>query len=236
MRKLLFLVIMLLAPFGARAASFQVNPIRVTLSAAQTTGVLRVTNSSDSPTVVQMQIVAWSQENGQDVYTPSRNLLATPPIFTVAAGSQQVVRIGLRTAPDAKQETCYRLFLTEVPPAPRTSFHGVQIALRIGIPVFVEPAMTTAPDLQWSARRVSAEELQLSVHNNGTAHTELLKLSVTAKGRSAPLLQEFGGYLLPGSQRTWNVKLAAPLAANTPLQITADTDGGSFHAQLSPGA
>ena len=236
MRKMLLLVIMLLPPFGARAASFQVNPIRVTLSATQTTGVLRVTNSSDSPTVVQMQIVAWSQENGRDMYTPSRNLLATPPIFTVAPGGQQVVRIGLRTAPDAKQETCYRLFLTEVPPAPRAGFHGVQIALRIGIPVFVEPAMTTAPDLQWSAKRVAAEELQLSVHNNGTAHTELLKLSVTEKGRSAPLLQEFGGYLLPGSQRTWNVKLAAPLAANVPLEITADTDGGSIHAQLAPGA
>ncbi|HKT31458.1 MAG TPA: molecular chaperone [Gammaproteobacteria bacterium] len=236
MRKVLFLVIMLLAPFGARAASFQVNPIRVTLSAAQTTGVLRVTNSSDSPTVVQMQIVAWSQENGRDVYTPSRKLLATPPIFTVAPGSEQVVRIGLRTAPDAKQETCYRLFLTEVPPAPTAAFHGVQIALRIGIPVFVEPAVTTAPDLQWSAKRVSAEELQLSVRNSGTAHAELLKLSVTEKGHSVPLLQEFGGYLLPGSQRTWNIKLAAPLAAAASLEITADTDGGNIHAQIAPGA
>ncbi|MDE2023340.1 MAG: molecular chaperone [Gammaproteobacteria bacterium] len=236
MRKVLLLVIMLFAPFGARAASFQVNPIRVTLSAAQTTGVLRVTNSSDSPTVVQLQIVAWSQAHGQDVYTPSRNLLATPPIFTVAPGSQQVVRVGMRTVPDAKQETCYRLFLTEVPPAPGAGFHGVQIALRIGIPVFVEPAVATAPALQWSAKRLSDRELAISAANTGTAHTELLKLSVTEKGHSIPLLQEFGGYLLPGSQRTWNIKLAAPLAANTPLEITADTDGGSLHAQVAPGA
>jgi fimbrial chaperone protein len=236
MRKVLFLAVLLLAPLGARAASFQVNPIRLTLSAEQATDVLRVTNTSDSPTVVQLQIVVWSQENGQDVYTPSRALLATPPIFTVAPGSQQVVRVGMRSAPDAKQETCYRLFLSEVPPAPAPGFRGVQIALRIGIPVFVEPAQPTAPALQWSAKRVSASELEIAAANNGTAHAEILKLIVAEKGRSTPLLQEFGGYLLPGARRAWTIKLAVPLTANAPLEITADTDRGSFHAQLAPGA
>ena len=235
MRRVLPLVLMLLAPLWARAASFQVNPIRVTLSAAQDTGVLRVTNSSDSPTVVQMQIVAWSQENGQDVYTPSRALLATPPIFTVAPGSQQVVRIGMRTAPAARQEICYRLYLTEVPPAPQPGFRGVQIALRIGIPVFVEPAVATSPALQWSAKRLSADTLKITAANNGTAHAEILKLTVTTPDHSTPLLQEFGGYLLPSAQRAWTFKLAAPLAANAPLEITADTDQGHFHAQLVPG-
>jgi len=236
MRKAVLLAIMvLLAPFGARAASFQVNPIRVTLSAAQATGVLRVTNASNSPTVVQLGIVAWSQQNGKDVYTPSRALLATPPIFTVAPGSLQVVRIGMRSVPDAKQETCYRLFLTEVPPAPQPGFVGVQIALRVGIPVFVEPAVATAPALQWSAKHVSANELEIAAVNNGSAHAEVLKLTVTTPGRSSPLLQEFGGYVLPGARRAWTLKLATPLTAHAPLDITADTDRGNFHAQLVPG-
>ena len=237
MRRILLLVVMLLlAPLGARAASFQVNPIRMTLSTAHATDVLRVTNVSDTPTVVQMQIVAWSQEDGKDVYTKSRALLATPPIFTVAPGSLQVVRVGLRGAPDAKQETCYRLFLTEVPPAPTAGFRGVQIALRLGIPVFVEPAVATAAILQWSAKRLSGRELEISAANTGNAHVEILKLTVAEKGRSAPLTQEFGGYILPGAERAWTLKLAAPLAANAPLEITADTDRGSFHAQLAPGS
>jgi len=235
MRKVLFLAI-LLAPFWARAASFQVNPIRVTLSPEHTTGVLRVTNASDTPTVVQLEIVAWSQENNLDVYTPSRALLATPPIFTVNPGNQQVVRIGMRTTPDAKRETCYRLFLSEVPPAPKPGFRGVQIALRVGIPVFVEPPVATTPDLHWSARRVSANELEIAAVNSGTAHAEILKLNVTATGRGVPLVEEFGGYVLPGAQHTWSIKLTAPLAANIPLEINADTDRGSFHAQVLPGA
>ncbi|MBU6509313.1 MAG: molecular chaperone [Gammaproteobacteria bacterium] len=236
MRKLLFLVIVLLAPFGARAASFQVNPIRLTLSAAQSTDVLRVANNSDSPTVVQLQIVAWAQEHNADVYTPSRALLATPPIFTIEPGSLQVVRIGMRSAPDTKQETCYRLFLSEVPPAPKPGFRGVQIALRVGIPVFVEPAVATAPTLQWAAKRLSADALQITAVNTGNAHVEILKLKVNAPGHGTPLVQEFGGYVLPGAQRAWTLKVAAPLAANAPLEITADTDRGSFHAQVSPGA
>ncbi|MGH8278005.1 MAG: fimbrial biogenesis chaperone [Gammaproteobacteria bacterium] len=236
MRKLLFLAVVLLVPFGARAASFQVNPIRVTLSAPRSTDVLRVTNSSDSSTVVQMQIVAWTQANGADAYTPSRNLLATPPIFTVAPGGEQIVRIGMRTSPDAKRETCYRLFLTEVPPPPEPGFRGVQIALRIGIPVFVEPAVATAPDLHWSARRVSASELEISAVNSGTAHAEILKLSVTVAGRSTPIVKEFGGYVLPGATHTWTIKPAAPLPTNVSLDINADTDRGSFHAQVLPGA
>ncbi|MDE2109041.1 MAG: hypothetical protein KGJ20_07520, partial [Gammaproteobacteria bacterium] len=65
---------------------------------------------------------------------------------------------------------------------------------------------------------------------------EILKLKVNAPGHGTPLVQEFGGYVLPGAQRAWTLKVAAPLAANAPLEITADTDRGSFHAQVSPGA
>jgi len=228
----IFILTLLLVPLWTLAASFQVSPIRMTLSAEHSTDVLRVTNSSDTPTVVQLQIVAWSQKDGKDVYTPSRNLLATPPIFTVAPGAQQVVRVGMRTRPDAKQETCYRLFLTEVPPAPTPGFRGVQIALRMGIPVFVDPTTDTEPTLQWSAKLVSPTELKISAANVGSAHAQILKWVFKAPNQTQPLAQETGSYVLPGARHTWALKLASPLAANTPLEITADTDRGTLHAQL----
>ncbi len=235
MRRILILVLMLLPPLWAEAASFQVNPVRLTLSADHSTDVLRVTNSSETPTVVQLQIVAWSQDHGQDIYTPSRKLLATPPIFTVTAGSQQIVRVGLRTQPDAKMETCYRLFLSEVPPAPTPTFRGVQIALRVGIPIFVEPATHTKPVLKWSAKRLSSTELQVSAVNTGTAHAQILKWTLTASDEKRPLAQKSSNYVLPGSGHTWVVKLASPLTVNAPLEITADTDRGRLHAQLVTG-
>ncbi|MGA9855433.1 MAG: fimbria/pilus periplasmic chaperone [Gammaproteobacteria bacterium] len=232
MRRILILIALLLMPLWAQATSFQVSPVRMTLSAHRSTDVLRVTNNSDTPTVVQLQIVAWSQKDGEDVYTSSRNLLATPPIFTVAPGSQQVVRVGTRTKPDTRQETCYRLFLTEVPPAPTPGFRGLQIALRMGIPVFVEPSIDTKPTLQWSIKQLSPTELRLSAVNTGTAHAQVLKWVLRSSDQSKVLAQTTGSYVLPGSNHTWNIKLVSPLAANTPLEITADTDRGTLHAQL----
>ena len=232
MRRILLLISMLLIPLWVYAASFQVSPLRLTLSAGHSTDVLRVMNSSTTPTVVQLQIVAWSQEDGKDVYTPSRDLLATPPIFTVAPGNQQVVRVGMRTQPGAGQETCYRLFLTEVPPAPASGFRGVQIALRVGLPIFVEPATDTAPILRWVAKRLTPTELQVSAANTGSAHAQILKLILKTAGKSEPLAQESGGYVLPGALHTWTIKLAAPLSAGAPLKISADTDRGTLHAQL----
>jgi fimbrial chaperone protein len=232
MRRILALISMMLMPLWVYAASFQVSPLRMTLSAEHSTDVLRVMNSSTTPTVVQLQIEAWSQEDGKDVYTPSRNLLATPPIFTVTPGNQQVVRVGMRAKPDAKQEICYRLFLTEVPPSPASGFRGVQIALRVGLPIFVEPAMDTAPALKWSAKRSAPTELQVSAANTGTAHAQILKLTLETAGRGRTLAQESGAYILPGALHNWTIKLASPLPANTPLEITADTDRGTLHAQL----
>lgn len=236
MRRWVALVtVMLLAPWGARAASFQVNPVRVVLSAAQPTAVLHVTNTSDTPTVVQLQSLAWSQNHGHEVYAPSRALLATPPIFTIAPGHEQIVRIGLRGAPDAKQESSFRLFLNEVPPAPQSGFRGLQIVLRIGIPVFVEPATPTAPALHWSWQRLSAQQIEIRAANTGSAHVEILKLLVGTPGQKKLLASEFGGYVLPGATHTWSVKLAAPLLVKAALEITADTDQGRLHAEL-PGS
>ncbi|MGH8282127.1 MAG: fimbrial biogenesis chaperone [Gammaproteobacteria bacterium] len=231
----ILLILALATPLWAQAGSFEVNPIGMTLSAAHTTGVVTVTNNSDTPAVVQLQIVAWSQENGKDVYMPSRKLLATPPIFTVPAGGQQTVRLGLMTKPDARRESTYRLFLQEVPPPKALGFQGLQVLLRIGIPVFVKPEVTTAPDLHWSVRQLSTTELNVEAINDGSAHAHIGKLTLMESPNNTTLAEQFGGYVLSGARHTWKFKLAKPLAADTSLIITAETDRGTLHAQLVRG-
>src|SRR4051812_46070459 len=108
----------------ANAGSFAVNPVRATLSAKQTVSSLVVRNSGSESTVIQLEVVNWAQEDGKDVYTPTKELLATPPIFTVPPGGSQVVRVGLRRATDSQRELAYRLFLQEVPPA-KTDVQGL---------------------------------------------------------------------------------------------------------------
>jgi fimbrial chaperone protein len=224
----------LAVPLLARAGSFEVNPVGLTLSSTRSTGVVTVTNASDSLTVVQLNVVTWAKERGEDVYTPSRNLLATPPIFTLPAGGQQTVRLGLMSKPDASVETAYRLFLQEVPPPNESGVQGLKVLLRVGIPIFVEPKVAgTAPELQWSARRLSATEMSVEAVNVGSAHVQIerLKLSINAdiKSQTEPL-----GYILPGQHASWIFKLPAPLAAGKSLQLSADTDRNTLHTQLVP--
>ena len=47
---------------------------------------MTVRNTGSEPAVIQMEVMSWSQAQGKDVYTLSKEILATPPIFTVPAG------------------------------------------------------------------------------------------------------------------------------------------------------
>ena len=51
---------------SADAGSFRVSPVRVTLSTNQPISALTVKNDGTDPTTIQLQVLAWSQRNGED--------------------------------------------------------------------------------------------------------------------------------------------------------------------------
>lgn len=232
MRHILGLTLGLL-PALAGAASLDVEPVRVTFTAQNTIAVLTLSNAGDAPSTVQLEPVAWSQDKGEDVYTPTHDLLATPPIFTVPPHAKQIIRVGLRVAPDPKQEKAYRLYLQEVPAPDQVKGLGVVMALRIGVPAFVEPRVPPKTELQWSARRVSDKELDLSVTNTGDGHVQVHGISLTGPGGSPPLELQQAAYILPGKSRSWvlNLQTRAP-SAGVALQLKCDTDLGPMNAQV----
>jgi fimbrial chaperone protein len=227
MRQLLGLLLCIL-PMLARASSLDVDPIRVTFSAQKSVTVLTLTNAGDEPATVQLEPVAWSQDNGEDKYVPTRDLLATPPIFTVPPKGKQVIRLGLRVPPNAQQEMSYRLYLQEVPRANKEQGLGVVMALRIGVPVFVVPAVPTKPALQWTAKRISDTEMSLTAVNHGTAHIQIREITVTGHGNPAMVVKQ-ACYILPGTSHAWTMKLPHPLAAGSIVQVDYDSDVGALH-------
>ena len=131
------IILLVMGASVASAASLGVSPVRVTLSESQSMGALTVRNDGTEPASLQMEMLSWSQAEGQDVLTPTRELLANPPIFTVPAGGSQLVRVGLRRAPDGQRELTYRIVLQELPPPPNPDFMGTRMLMRISLPVFV---------------------------------------------------------------------------------------------------
>lgn len=221
---------------SASAGAFHVNPVRVTLSAERSVAALTVRNTGSEPTVVQLEPVGWSQQGQDDVYAPTQELLATPPVFSIPPGGSQVVRVGLRRAPDPRMELSYRLFLHEVPPAAQTGVSGLQVALRIGIPVFVAPTAPVRPALDWRLVKTAEGGIELSLENPGSSHVQVQRLTL-ATGAAAPAIAsvQTPAYVLAGKRREW--KLPAPPSGQAPavgarVKLFATTDAGSFESDV----
>lgn len=219
----------------AVAGTFQVTPVRVELSAHQSTTALTVSNNGGDPVVIQLQISAWAQENGNDQYSSTDDLIATPPIFTIQPGANQIVRIGMRRQPDANTELSYRLYMQEVPPAPAPGFRGLQMALRIGIPVFVQSTNKATPDLAWTVAKIARDQLRVVLKNQGKAHLQVTDFSLNLPGQDKPLaVQQVSSYLLPMQEHAWTLPIdpAQPVKVQA-VHATAFTDAGKLEADVN---
>lgn len=223
---LLFAVLyFLLSTQSTAAGSFSVSPLKVVLSANKKVVSLTVRNRGIAAASIQLQTVEWRQDdNGNDVYTPAKILLATPPMFTLPPGEIQVIRAGLRRLPDAREELAFRLYLQEIPAPVDGSFQGLQVALRLGVPVFVQPTSETAPKLQWQAKRLDNGKLQIQASNDGTAHAKLGGVSLVPENGGS-MEGKVTGYLLPGSTRHWDLEPVFDFAPGDQLTVSARVNG-----------
>lgn len=169
----------LISSWCAVAASLEIDPVRIELSPKQQTVAITIRNSSDQPTTLEIKPVAWSQLDTKDVYSPTRELLVSPPLVTIPAHGEQVVRAALRRKADPTKELTYRINLQELPAAPQAGATGVQVALRIGLPVFVTPATgKTAPKMEWKLMHQSDGSLKVGFRNAGNAHIQISDFSL----------------------------------------------------------
>jgi len=213
----------------ASASSFSVSPTRITLTSAQTAGVLTVRNPGTEEMVVQLQPRAWRQEEGADVLEPTADLIVVPPIFTVPAGGSQVVRIGLRRPPSPSDELSYRLLLREVPPPQAEGATGLRMALNVSLPIFVMPPGDADPELIWALDRAANGGLALSLRNEGRAHIQLKLLALKPSSGTDLQVKGLPAYLLPGQSRIWHFDTAEPVGR---WALSADTDSGTVETRL----
>ncbi len=218
------------------AASLQVNPVHVQLGGDNTSEAITIRNTGTDPVVVQTSIQAWSQADDDDVYAPTGDALATPPIATIAPGAEQIVRVGLRRRLRPARELAFRVFVQEVPsPSSMAAAApvGLRVAVRIGLPVFVVPDAGAHADLVWSYAREQDGRLRISARNRGNGHARITDL-VLHQGEQPIAQAATLRYVLAGSERTW---LLAP-AARTPearLRVRAQTDAGEIDADVPAG-
>jgi fimbrial chaperone protein len=208
------------------AATFGLTPMRVELSANSPTAVVTVNNSGDAPLTVQVQAYTWSQPAGSDVYEETRAFIVSPPIFTIAAGGAQIVRVAMRGTPPKDIEQSYRLIFREVPPTEEKGTDGAlfHIALNMNIPMYVAAVGgTTAPKASFAFDAGAGGPPRLRIVNDGTSNLRLADLAITQGPEK--LASEEVYVVLPGATRF----VALPkdrLHVGTPIRVVAQSNAG----------
>lgn len=207
-----------LAPSPASAsARVGIEPLKIKLTARSLAASVSLSNKGRNATTFQAELFEWSQVNGEDVLTPTRELLVAPPVFKVDAGGRQVIRIG-RLKPDVAGavEKTYRIAITEVPPDGSTGReNAIATALRITLPVLVPPIKAEPMALEWQATRSKGEGISLVLRNNGNTTSKVVRISLLQDGKVIAS-EPWVGYVLPGAYRT--VEWAKALRTATPGQ------------------
>jgi fimbrial chaperone protein len=221
----------LLIAVSAQAASLRVFPIRVELTAGHPIEVLTVGNNSDTPVSVQMQLAAWNQRDDIDQFEPTRDILANPAIFRIPPGGQQIIRVGLRVTPAAR-EGSYRVFLQELPSNAPAQSGQVQTLLRLSVPIFTH-AKAEPAHLRWRITPRSDGKADLWASNDGDAHIQIHTVTLTDASGRALASQPMSLYILPGAWRHSQIPLTAPLTVGAPVTLQATTDAHDISVALT---
>lgn len=220
----------------ASASGLQVSPIGLRLASTAQADALWLTNTGSEPVHAQVRVFRWSQAGGKDVLEPSRDLVVSPPMVTIAPGDRQMVRVIRQIAAPSGTEASYRVIVDELP-IDAGDRPGLKFVLRYSVPVFLapagDPAMKAALQASWED---SPDGPMLRVNNAGNEHAQIADVAWHgAKGQRTVLLAGLVGYALPGSTMSWHLPLGASHAGGAvkaringePSESTLvmDTDG-----------
>ncbi len=206
----------LLSVPAAQAGNFTIQPMRLELGGGARSAALTVRNDERQAQSFSVRARAWRQDDqGQDHYEDTADLVYFPRLLTVEPGQDAVVRIGVRQGEgEGAVERSYRLFVEELPPAGALqagSGAQVRMLVRFGAPVFVRPLKPR--------RELSIEDLALEggqvrwiLRNAGNQHERVEQMSL--RGLAADGAQRFAHpiearYLLAGRQRRFSIELPA---------------------------
>ena len=211
----------------ASAGSLKVNPVRINLPAGSQSVSLKITNGEAAQTSVRVTTFGWTQVNGLDVYTPTSNVIVSPPIFTIPAGKTQLVRIGLRSraGPGA-----YRVILEEIPEQ-KPANGQIQVVLKLNLPLYLLPPVGGKSDVSWKAWRDSKGDMIVEGRNGGSLHSHVTQLYAD-RPAGREILSKDMGVVLPASARQWKIGKRSDFAVGAPLLLTVRSAAGESQSQI----
>src|SRR5262245_43057817 len=186
----------LLVNSPAFAGDFGIYPLKLVLTSTSNISTVAVTNNAPEVVTVQISAKLWTQnENGQDVYTDTKDVLFFPKIVEINSGTKKLIRVGYQGEKIGTLEKTYRLFVEELPlaAAGRTA---VKMVLSLHIPLFVGNT-NEKPQGQLENIRVNQGIVSFDVRNTGTKHLKIDRIQlngIDASGKEIFTVNKNGWY------------------------------------------
>jgi fimbrial chaperone protein len=215
----------------SHASTLSVIPISVEVVQPGTTGTLTLRNREARPLNVQVRVFRWTQVDGEDKLEPTHDVVASPPIVSVNAGADYVVRLQRVTGAEATGEEAYRTVVDELPNPNRQRNGSIAIVMRYLVPTYFLSPEASQPKVVWSLVHKGRTTL-LNAVNSGDKRIQIIDLKLrTGNGRLVVIGKGLAGYVLGRSSRTW--ALPAKIGAADGGFVIADSDHGPIQARLS---
>ena len=219
------------AASGASAASLQVAPVLLEVAAPGAAATVTLRNNGAKPIATQFRVFRWVQDAGQERLEPTEDVVASPPAVELQPAQDYVVRVVRVTKRPVEGEEAYRLFIDELPEAPRGQ-RTVNFVVRYAIPLFFDAPGSSAPEAAWRVTQ-SGHAVSLSAANGGDRRFRLASVRIgDAAGKSISFGPGLAGYALGRSAMTWTAATSKPLfRPGAKVTISGITEAGPFNAQ-----
>lgn len=215
-----------------QAGSLSVSPVLVSMTEAQNNRTITLRNTAASEGYYQLQLFAWSQEDGETRLVPQESLIVTPPLALIAPGASQLARI-VRADGNAATDTegSYRLIISEIPhDLLEQGDSAVNVLLRVSVPVFTQGPADAAPRLQASVTTREGKP-HLRLENHGNSHARLTDAALAdSQGQLTPWRAGLMGYVLPASTFYWPL----PDNATEVTTLSVSINGTATTLALTP--
>src|SRR5256885_668905 len=100
---------------AAQAASLQVAPVSLEVRAPGAATTITLRNEGTEPLNAQIRVFRWVQTGSEEKLVPTDDVVASPPLTTLAPKTDYTVRLVRVTKQPLSGGESYRLFVDEIP-------------------------------------------------------------------------------------------------------------------------
>lgn len=222
-------MLLALNPLGipVEAANFTLNPMQVVFTPTRKSAVVTLRNVSKESLRFQIRVFTWEQSpRGEMQLGETTDVVFFPQLLELGPGQQRPIRLGIAgTFGDV--EKAYRIFFEELPAADvpgAASASGVQMRVKIGLPVFVRPTDRGTALVATRGTRLAEGRVMTRVENSGNSHVIVNSIRVRgldAAGRTQFIRSVNGWYLLAKHSNEYEIPLQPGDCAAATLAIEA---------------